>query len=167
MTDSPRIAICPGSFDPITLGHEDVIRRTLGFADRVVVAIARTATQSKRGLFTTTERVELVRKVFADEPRVEAVEFEGLLVDFATRIGASIVIRGLRGATDFEYELQMAQMNRALRPQLETIFLAAPAQRAFVSSSLVREIASLGGDVGQFVAPPVLDAIRERVGSGR
>jgi pantetheine-phosphate adenylyltransferase len=165
MTDSARTALCPGSFDPVTLGHEDVIRRALGFADRVVVAIARHATQSKRGLFSVPERLELLRAVFADEPRVEAVEFDGLLVDFADRIGATLVVRGLRGAADFEYEAQMARMNHALRPGIETVFLAAAPERSFVSASLVREISSLGGDVSGFVSPVVLRRIQER-GSG-
>jgi pantetheine-phosphate adenylyltransferase len=165
MTDSSRTALCPGSFDPVTLGHEDVIRRALGFADRVVVAIAYHATQSKRGLFSVPERLELLRAVFADEPRVEAVEFEGLLVDFADRVGATLVVRGLRGAADFEYEAQMARMNRALRPGIETVFLAAAPERSFVSASLVREVASLGGDVSGFVSPVVLRRIQER-GSG-
>jgi pantetheine-phosphate adenylyltransferase len=162
MTNSPRTALCPGSFDPVTLGHEDVIRRALGFADRVVVAIAHRATQSKRGLFSVPERLELLRAVFADEPRVEAVEFDGLLVDFAGRIGATLVVRGLRGAADFEYEAQMARMNRALRPEIETVFLAAAPERSFVSASLVREVASLGGDVSGFVSPVVLRRIQER-----
>lgn len=165
MTASPRTALCPGSFDPVTLGHEDIIRRALGFADRVVVAIAHRATQSKRGLFSVPERLEILRAVFVDEPRVEAVEFDGLLVDFADRIGATLVVRGLRGAADFEYEAQMARMNRALRPAVETVFLAAAPERAFVSASLVREVASLGGDVSGFVSPLVLQRIRER-GSG-
>jgi pantetheine-phosphate adenylyltransferase len=168
MTDSPRIALCPGSFDPITLGHEDVIRRALGFADRVVVAIAHTATHDKRGLLSIPERLDLVREVFAGEPRVEAAEFEGLLVDFAGRTGATLVVRGLRGAPDFEYEVQMARMNRALRPTLETVFLAAAPERSFVSASLVREIALLGGDVSEFVSPAVLRRVSERVaGRGR
>jgi pantetheine-phosphate adenylyltransferase len=162
MTDSPRTALCPGSFDPVTLGHEDVIRRALGFADRVIVAIAHHATQSKRGLFSVPERLDLLRAVFADEPRVEAVEFDGLLVDFAGRIGATLVVRGLRGAADFEYEAQMARMNRALRPEIETVFLAAAPERSFVSASLVREVASLGGDVSGFVSPVVLRRIQER-----
>jgi pantetheine-phosphate adenylyltransferase len=100
--------------------------------------------------------------VFADEPRVEAVEFDGLLVDFAGRIGATLVVRGLRGAADFEYEAQMARMNRALRPEIETVFLAAAPERSFVSASLVREVASLGGDVSGFVSPVVLRHIQER-----
>lgn len=165
MTDSPRIAICPGSFDPITLGHEDIIRRALGFADRVVVAVAHHASQSKRGLFPVAERLELVREVFADEPRVEAIEFDGLLVDCASRIGARMVVRGLRGVADFEYELQMAQTNRALRPGIETVFLAAAAGHAFLSATLVREIASLHGDVSAFVSPAVLRRIRAKTES--
>jgi pantetheine-phosphate adenylyltransferase len=164
MTDSPRTALCPGSFDPVTLGHEDIVRRALGFADRVVVAIAHRATQSKRGLFSVPERLELLRAVFVDEPRVEAMEFDGLLVDFADRIGATLVVRGLRGAADFEYEAQMARMNRALRPAIETVFLAAAPERSFVSASLVREISSLGGDVSGFVSPVVLRRMRERGG---
>lgn len=168
MTDStavqPRpLAICPGSFDPITLGHEDVIRRALTFSDRVVVAIAHHATQPKRGLFAVPERLELVREVFADDPRVEAVSFEGLLVDYAARIGAGLIVRGLRSAPDFDYELQMAQTNRTLRPAIQTVFLAAAAERSFVSSTLVREIASLGGDVSAFVSPAVLHRIQEKV----
>ncbi|HET8657002.1 MAG TPA: pantetheine-phosphate adenylyltransferase, partial [Longimicrobiaceae bacterium] len=139
--------------------------RALCFADRVVVAIAHRATQSKRGLFSVPERLEILRAVFADEPRVEAVEFDGLLVDFADRVGATLVVRGLRGAADFEYEAQMARMNRALRPALETVFLAAAPERSFVSASLVREVASLGGDVSGFVSPVVMRRIRER-GSG-
>jgi pantetheine-phosphate adenylyltransferase len=158
-----RLAICPGSFDPVTLGHEEIIRRSLAFADRVVVAVAHRATQAKQGLFSVDERVEMLREVFADEPRVEAAEFQGLLVDFARRKGASLVIRGLRAVSDFEYEFQMALMNRALRPELETVFLAPDAERSFLSSSLVREVASLGGDVTPFVAAPVLRRLRERL----
>lgn len=157
-----RIAVCPGSFDPITAGHEEIIRRSLKFADRVVVAVAHRATEPKRGLFSIAERVQLIHQVFADEPRVGATDFTGLLVDFARSQGASMVVRGLRAVSDFEYEFQMALMNRELWPELETIFLAPDAERSFLSSSLVREIASLGGDVSQFVAAPVLLALREK-----
>ena len=157
----PRIALCPGSFDPITVGHEDIIRRSLRFADRVVVAVAYRATHVKRGLFPVEERLEMVREVFADEPRVEAASFQGLLVDFARERGASLVVRGLRAVVDFEYEFQMALMNRELSPEMETVFLATDADKAFVSASLVREIASLGGDVAKFVSPPVLRRLRE------
>lgn len=159
MKPDPRVAIYPGSFDPITLGHEDVARRALSIADRVLVAVAHVPSEQKRGMFTVAQRLELIRDVFADEPAIEAVEFEGLLVEFARSVGASIVVRGLRGVRDFEYELQMAQMNRALHVDLETVFLAPAPERSFVSSSLVREIAGLGGDVTPFVAPTVLHRI--------
>jgi pantetheine-phosphate adenylyltransferase len=161
-----RIAICPGSFDPITLGHEDIVRRGLRFADRVIVAVAHRATHEKRGLFTVEERVELIRRAFADEPRVEAAEFQGLLVDFARLRGANLVIRGLRAVSDFEYEFQMALMNRELSPEMETVFLATDADKSFLSASLVREIASLGGDVSRFVSPAVLEALTGRFGAG-
>jgi pantetheine-phosphate adenylyltransferase len=154
-----RLAIYPGSFDPITRGHEDIVRRGLAFADRVVVAVAHRSTQTKAGLFSIDERLELVRAVFADEPRVAATSFDGLLVDFAKQAGARLSIRGLRAVSDFEYEFQMALMNRTLWHEFETIFLAPEASHSFLSASLVREIASLGGDVEQFVAPPVLSAL--------
>ena len=157
-----RIAICPGSFDPITLGHEDIVRRGLRFVDRVIVAVAHRATHEKRGLFDVEERVRLIRSAFADEPRVEAAEFQGLLVDFAKARGARVVIRGLRAVSDFEYEFQMALMNRELSPEMETVFLATDADKSFLSATLVREIASLGGDVSRFVSEPVLDALRNR-----
>lgn len=159
-----RIALCPGSFDPITVGHEEIIRRALHLCDRVVVAVGHRATQSKRGLFAVEERMELIREVFADEPRVEAAEFQGLLVDFARERGARLVVRGLRTVADYEYEYQMALMNRELMPELETVFLGADARCSFVSASLVREIASLGGDVSGFVSAPVLHRLRERYG---
>jgi pantetheine-phosphate adenylyltransferase len=163
---SPRIAICPGSFDPITLGHEDIIHRALRFSDRVVVAVAHRATQAKRGLFSVEERLELIRSVFRDEPRVEAREFQGLLVDFAREAGAQLVVRGLRAVSDFEYEFQMALMNRELSPAMETVFLATDADKSFLSASLVREVASLGGDVSRFVSGPVLERLRERLAGG-
>jgi pantetheine-phosphate adenylyltransferase len=158
----PRIAICPGSFDPITLGHEEIIRRSLSFADHILVAVGHRATQAKQGLFSVEERVELIREVFADEPRVEAVDFTGLLVDFARARGATLIIRGLRAVSDFEYEFQMALMNRELWVHLETVFLTPNVEHSFLSSSLVREVASLGGDVRRFVSPPVLAKLRSR-----
>ncbi|CAN5845460.1 pantetheine-phosphate adenylyltransferase [soil metagenome] len=160
-----RIAICPGSFDPITLGHEDIIRRGLRFADQVIVAVAHRSTQEKRGLFSVEERVALIRSAFADEPRVQVAEFQGLLVNFARVRGAGLVIRGLRAVSDFEYEFQMALMNRELSPGMETVFLATDADKAFLSASLVREIATLGGDVSRFVSAPVLEALLSRLGS--
>ena len=161
-SESRRVALCPGSFDPITRGHEEIIRRSLAFADRVLVAVAHRPTQTKRGLFSIAERVEMIRDVFRDEPRVEAVEFSGLLVDFARARNARLVIRGLRAVSDFEYEFQMALMNRELFPELETVFLTPNVEHSFLSSSLVREIASLGGDVERFVAPPVFRRLQAR-----
>jgi pantetheine-phosphate adenylyltransferase len=157
-----RTAIYPGSFDPITRGHEDIVRRALEFVDRVVVAVAHRRTQRKDGMFAITERVQMIAEVFADEPRVEPAEFDGLLVDYARTRGASLIIRGLRAVSDFEYEFQMALMNRTLWPRAETIFLAPDARYSFLSASLVREIAALGGDVSDFVAPSVLQRLNAK-----
>jgi len=151
-----RIAIYPGSFDPVTRGHEDIARRGLRLADRVVVAVARTATQVKRPLFTVEQRLEMLAEVFGDEPAIECQAFEGLLVDVARDLGASVVLRGLRAVSDFEYEFQMAQMNRELYGELETVFLTTHHRFAFLSASLVREVSELGGDVSSFVSPQVL-----------
>jgi len=164
-TPAPRLAIYPGSFDPITHGHEDIIRRALVFVDHVVVGVAHRATQVKQGLFPVADRVAMIREVFADEPRVEVVSFEGLLVEFARRRRASIIVRGLRAVSDFEYEFQMALMNRQLLPGVETVFLAPDVRFSFLSASLVREIASLGGDIGEFVSPTVRDRLRLRFGA--
>jgi pantetheine-phosphate adenylyltransferase len=158
---SPVVALYPGSFDPITLGHEDIARRALRVADRLIVAVARTSTHDKRGLFGVEERVALIAEVLSDEERIEVRSFEGLLVDFARSQKANLVIRGLRAVSDFEYELQMAQMNQELWPEIETIFLVPEVRYSFISSSLVREVAGLGGDVSAFVAPSVLARIRE------
>jgi len=158
-----RTAIYPGSFDPITLGHEDIVRRALDFVDTIIVAVAHVRTQQKRGLFTIQERVDLIAEVFADEPRVEVAEFDGLLVDFARSRNAPFIVRGLRAVSDFEYEFQMALMNRQLWEPLETIFLAPDASYSFLSASLVREIAALGGDVSQFVKPVVLHRLKEKL----
>ena len=160
------VAIYPGSFDPMTRGHEDIARRTLRLADRLVIGVAHTATQAKRGLFGVEERVELIREVFADEPRVETVAFQGLLVDFARAQGAQFVVRGLRAVSDFEYEFQMAQMNQELWDELETVFLTPDVNYSFVSASLVREVARLGGDVSTFVSPVVLERMNAVLGSG-
>jgi pantetheine-phosphate adenylyltransferase len=158
------VAIYPGSFDPITKGHEDLVRRALHFVDSVVVAVAHRRTQHKDGMFSIPERLALIRQSFADEPRVVATEFDGLLVDFARKQDARLIVRGLRAVTDFEYEFQMALMNRQLWNELETLFLAPDARYTFLSASLVREIASLGGDVSALVSPHVLAALRARFG---
>ena len=162
-THDRKSAIYPGSFDPITNGHEDIVRRTLEFCETVVVAVGHRATQPKQGLFSIDERVELIRGVFADEPRVEVAAFTGLLVDFARERGVHLIVRGLRAVSDFEYEFQMALMNRDLNPDIETLFLAPDARYSYLSASLVREIASLGGDVGTFVAPAVKERLLKKL----
>ncbi|MDO8667316.1 MAG: pantetheine-phosphate adenylyltransferase [Gemmatimonadales bacterium] len=152
-----RLAVYPGSFDPITRGHEDLIRRGLVFADRVVVAVA---TQiAKQPLFTTEERVDLVRQTMGVESGVEVRPFGGLLVAFAREIGASVIVRGLRYVSDFEYEYQMALMNRKLAPEIETVFLVPAFDLTYLSSSLVREVARFGGDVSALVHPLVSEAL--------
>ena len=165
MRDS--IAVYPGSFDPLTLGHDDIIRRGLRMVDRLLVAVANTATQEKAGLFSIEERVELIREVYADEPRVEAVSFSGLLVDFARERGARIILRGLRAVSDFEYEFQMALMNRSLSPEIEVLFMTPDTAHTFLSSSLVREVGRLGGDVSPFVPGVVLQRMTERFAARR
>lgn len=157
---SPVVALYPGSFDPITRGHEDIARRGLRVADRLVIAVAHTSTQVKKGLFAVDERIELIRDVFRDEERIDVTSFQGLTVDFARSQGAHLIIRGLRAVSDFEYELQMAQMNQELWPEVETIFLVPEVKNSFISSSLVREVAALGGDVSSFVSPTVLEKLK-------
>ena len=156
--------IYPGSFDPLTLGHDDLIRRALRLADTVVVAVAETPTQQKRTAFSVEERVELIEEVYRGEPGVEVVSFSGLLVDFARDRGARVIVRGLRAMSDFEYEFQMALMNRSLSPEIEVIFMAPASSYTFLSSSLVREVAALGGDVSPYVPEPVLRRLAERYG---
>ncbi|HKK26996.1 MAG TPA: pantetheine-phosphate adenylyltransferase [Gemmatimonadota bacterium] len=162
--EAERLAVYPGSFDPLTLGHDDIIRRGLKIVDRLIVAVAETATEEKAGLFGLEERVELIERVYEDEPRVEVTSFSGLLVDFARSRGARLIIRGLRAVSDFEYEFQMALMNRSLWPELEVIFMAPDNQHTFLSASLVREVGRLGGDVSRFVPPVVLERVVERFG---
>ena len=159
----PSTAIYPGSFDPVTLGHEDIVRRSLALADRMIVAVAHSASQAKKGMFSVEERVALLKEVFKGEPRVECVSFQGLLVDFAKKRGARLIIRGLRAVSDFEYEFQMAQMNQELWGEIETVFLTPEVRYSFLSASLVREVASLGGDVSPFVSAPVLARMREKL----
>jgi pantetheine-phosphate adenylyltransferase len=160
-----RTAIYPGSFDPLTLGHDDIVRRSLRLVDRVLIAIAGSATQTKSAAFSLDERVDLTREVYSDEPRVDVVPFEGLLVDFARARGARLIVRGLRAVSDFEYEFQMALMNRSLWPEIEVIFMAPASNYTFLSSSLVREVARLGGDVSGFVPAQVLRELARVYGS--
>lgn len=157
-----RIAVYPGSFDPVTHGHEDLIRRSLRFADRVIVAVAENA--SKTPLFSLEERLRLLRTVFADADDIEIESFKGLLADYARQVKAAVVVRGVRAVSDFEYEFQMAFMNRQLWGDLETAFLVPALHFTYLSSSLVREVARLGGDVSAFVHPEVDRALRAKFG---
>ena len=154
-----RLALYPGSFDPVTRGHEDLILRSLAFVDRVVVAVA--VNPSKQPLFTLAERVALIREAI-QHPAVEVQSFDGLLVEFARRVGATVLVRGLRAVSDFEYEFQMALMNRQLAPTIETVFLVPAFDLTYLSSSLVREVARFGGDVSQLVHPAVAQALRHK-----
>jgi pantetheine-phosphate adenylyltransferase len=158
------IAIYAGSFDPITKGHEDLIHRSCEFVDQLVVAVARNS--AKKPLFTADERVELIRQAAGDEPCVEVKQFQGLLVDFAREVGASLIIRGLRAVSDFEYEFQMALMNRNLSPGLETVFMVPSVETTYISSSIIREVAQYGGSLDGLVHPAVAEALRAKFSSG-
>lgn len=155
------IAVYPGTFDPITRGHEDLVRRAAAMFDRVIVGVAES--RSKRPFFTTEERVDMAREILAAYPNVEVRGFSCLLMDFLSESQARIIVRGLRAVSDFEYEFQMAGMNRVLRPDVETVFLTPADQYMFISATMVREIASLGGDVSKFVQPSVLARIGDKV----
>jgi pantetheine-phosphate adenylyltransferase len=155
-----NVAIYAGSFDPITHGHEDLIRRSLEFVDRLVVAVATNV--AKQPLFSVEERLEFIRVATGGDPRVEPRQFQGLLVDFAKEVGAQLIIRGLRAVSDFEYEYQMALMNRHLMPKLETVFMMPSLESTYISSSLVREVARFQGDVTGLVPPVVADALRRK-----
>lgn len=155
-----RVAVYPGTFDPITNGHTDLVVRAARLFDRVVVAVAVGA--SKQPICGIDERVALAREVLADAPNVEVVSFDSLLVSFVRQIGARIILRGLRAVSDFEYEFQLAGMNRRLAPDVETVFLTPAEQYSYISSSLVREIARLGGDVSEFVHPAVRAALASK-----
>ena len=157
-----RIAIYAGSFDPITKGHEDLIMRSLAFVDRLIVAVAKNV--NKTPIFTHDERVALIRATVADEKRIEVHSFDGLLVDFARERNARLLIRGLRAVSDFEYEYQMALMNRHLSPGLETVFMVPSLDTTYISASMVREVARFGGDVSGLVHPEVARALRAKIG---
>ena len=156
----PKIAVFPGTFDPITYGHVDLVKRAAKHFDKVIVAIASNTT--KTPAFPLEARVTLCQKVFQDLPSIEVKGFGTLLVDFASKLKANTIIRGLRAVSDFEYEFQLANMNRRLRPEIETLFLTPSEEFSFISSSLVREIAMLGGDVSAFVPPEVAMALKSR-----
>ena len=154
-----RIAVYPGSFDPITKGHEDLIHRSLEFVDQLIVAVA--VNVSKQPLFSLDERVALIKAAVSDE-RVDVQSFEGLLAEFAKTVGAAVIVRGLRAVSDFEYEFQMALMNRNLAPRIETVFLVPAFDLTYLSSSLVREVARFGGDVSALVDPAVQKALKRK-----
>jgi len=156
-------AMYPGTFDPITLGHEDLVRRASRLFDTVIVAIA-AHTGEKAPMFTFNERVELANAALGDIENVEVTGYDGLTVDFARKHDLAVIIRGLRAVSDFEYEFQLANMNRHLTEEVETVFLTPTEKYTFISSSLVREVASLGGDVSEFVSPKVKRALLERCG---
>jgi len=155
-------AIYPGTFDPITNGHTDLIHRASRLFDKVIVAVAEVSNKSP--VFDLQERVELASEVLSPYPSVEVCGFNTLLVDFMHEKGAAVILRGLRAVSDFEYEFQLASMNRNLSPDVETMFLTPAEQFTYISSSLVREIASLGGDVSHFVHENVVAALKQRIG---
>jgi pantetheine-phosphate adenylyltransferase len=156
-------AMYPGTFDPITLGHEDLVRRASRLYDKVVVAIAANP-GSKEPMFTVGERVDLANEALRDIDNVEVTGYEGLTVDFAEAHNLAVIIRGLRAVSDFEYEFQLANMNRHLTDEVETVFLTPTEKYTFISSSLVREVASLGGNISEFVSPKVKEALLHRCG---
>ncbi|HHH89486.1 MAG TPA: pantetheine-phosphate adenylyltransferase [Aliiroseovarius sp.] len=156
------IAIYPGTFDPVTNGHTDLVQRATRLFDEVVVAVAKGG-GSKAPVFPLEERVALAREVLAAIPGVRVCSFDSLLVDFVRAQNASVILRGLRAVSDFEYEFQLAGMNRQLNPEVETVFLTPAEHYAYISSTLVREIASLGGDVSRFVHPQVVAALNRRL----
>ncbi|HNC52421.1 MAG TPA: pantetheine-phosphate adenylyltransferase [Accumulibacter sp.] len=156
-----RVAIYAGTFDPMTRGHEDLVRRATCLFDRVIVAIAQN--QPKRPFFSLAERVEMAQEVLAPYRNAEVCGFDGLLMDFLHAKGAKVIIRGLRAVSDFDYEFQMAGMNRNLYPEVETVFLTPAEQYLFISATMVREIAILGGDVSKFVQPAIRERLAKRV----
>ena len=156
-----RLAVVPGSFDPPHNGHHDIVRRALAIFDEVVVAVLRN--EEKRALFSVAERVEMVREVMGGEPRCRVESFSGLLVHFTQRVGAQAIVRGLRALSDFDYEFQMALMNRRLEGRVETVFMMPKEEYSYLSSRLVKEVAALGGDVTGLVPAPVLERLRAKL----
>jgi len=153
--------VYPGTFDPFTLGHEDLVRRAAKLFDRVVIGIA--DSESKRPMFSAAERIDMAREVLSGHRNVEVAGFSGLVIDFVYSVGATVIVRGLRAVSDFEYEFQMAGMNRNLYPEVETLFLTPAEKYLFMSSTIVREIARFGGDVSKFVHPVVADRLKAKV----
>lgn len=155
-----KTAIYPGSFDPVTLGHYDIIDRSSKIFDRVIVGVL--INSAKTPLFSLEERVKLLREVTAEMPNVEIQSFQGLLIDFARQNDANVIVRGLRAVTDFDYELQLAQMNRVIAPEIDTLFLTTNLKYAYLSSSMVKEVASYGGDISEFLEPSVAKRVKEK-----
>ena len=160
-----RIGVVPGSFDPVTLGHYDIIERSSRIFDRVIVGVL--CNSAKTPLFTTDERVEMLRYVTAELPNVTVLSFDGLLVDFARQQSADVIVRGLRAVTDFEYELQMAQMNRVIAPEIDTLFLTTNLKYAYLSSSMVKEVARYGGDISEFLNSRIAEIVTEKLAEQR
>lgn len=159
-----KCAVYPGTFDPITNGHEDVVHRAARLFDEVIVAVAQS--QAKRPFFSLSERVQLAKDVLAPYPNVRVLGFSGLLSDFVRENGAGVILRGLRAVSDFEYEFQLAGMNRSLAPGVETLFLTPSDRYLFLSATIVREIAVLGGNIEAYVSPLTAQRMREKIGKG-
>jgi len=157
------IAICPGSFDPVTMGHIDIITRAAGMFDKLIVVVMNNA--AKQCSFTPEERVAMIKKCVADHDNIEVDAFDGLLADYAAKRGARAIIKGLRAMSDFEYEFQMALANKKLNPDVETLFLTTAQQNMYLSSSMVKQIAGMGGDISGFVPSVILKDITDRIGN--
>jgi pantetheine-phosphate adenylyltransferase len=157
-----HIAVYPGSFDPITYGHMDIIERGLEVFDELIVAVARNS--EKKGLFTIDERLDMIRRTVGDNPRLKVDTFEGLLVDYVVSRGARVILRGLRAVSDFEYEFQIAQMNHSVQKEVETLFMMTSVPYGYLSSSIVKEVASLQGPIDTFVPPIVKEALEKKFG---
>jgi pantetheine-phosphate adenylyltransferase len=158
-----RVAICPGTYDPVTYGHLDIIARAANVFDRVIVGVVNQPTRKQQTVFTAEERMAFVKQAVAAHPNVEVEVFSILLVDFAREHGASTIVKGLRAISDFEYEFEMNQLNRKLAPEIESVYIIASPDYSFLSSTGVKEMATFGGDVSDLVPPPVAEALVERL----
>lgn len=159
------IAVYPGSFDPITCGHLDIIKRSSTMFDEVIIAVLNNS--AKKTLFSPQERVQLIKKCIQDIPNCRAIAFDGLMVDFVKKHGANVVIKGLRAISDFEYEFQMAQLNKQLDPDIETLFMVTNVNYSYISSSIVKEVANLGGDFSDFLPKEIYEDVKQKIEKGR